>query len=550
MPNITPDQITAAVQSGAISQDTGNQMLANLQANDPSAAMVNPPAPVATPQPSPQTISPNARTMAANGQMPAQPLYAANLQVNPQNNPPPPTPDEQKIIDATQYVKDQRAKETAAGTPTQVATATPAQPSTSTSTNQPQLVAIPGHTNPDVADTLRTTADVLEQNKNSLDTAVAATKQIGTDLNDNTKILAAQSDAAVAAEKETNQQYVEDYKQVHQESINRYNESKQGIAALRAQNIDPNHYWNNLDTGQQIGAALSIVLGGSTQRMNGGVNVGLQQINGAIKNDIDAQTKNLAKNIKLMEDNAALNQSQDTKDLAYITAKRDATIASYTVALDQIKQKGSMFTTNAIQQTALQTLLQKTEEEGLKTTQALNERILQLKTAQRATAAGSIGVQVQTADGKTLTLPLSVAKSLGIPISQGEQLDLMKKKVDIQKTVAETNKTQGEASALTGTTNGTGITPKSTEWDITRSFQGTNGFADKQQADLSNAQFRDALVAKKLLSTRSDKIPDAIESLMVKTGDSQETINTKIKNRRTLLGGSSATAGPAGGTEE
>lgn len=82
-------------------------------------------------------------------------------------------------------------------------------------------------------------------------------------------------------------------------------------SAMRNGNIDPNHFWSSMSTGNQIGAAISIALGGIGQGlMRSGVNPAMDVINKAIDRDMKAQELNLDKQQNLLRFNL-----ERTKDL-------------------------------------------------------------------------------------------------------------------------------------------------------------------------------------------------------------------------------------------
>lgn len=68
--------------------------------------------------------------------------------------------------------------------------------------------------------------------------------------------------------------------------------------------IDPNHMWHNMGTGNKVLAAISIALGGLGGGLSGrGGNTGLDVINQAINRDIEAQKANLDKKRSLLSMN-------------------------------------------------------------------------------------------------------------------------------------------------------------------------------------------------------------------------------------------------------
>lgn len=64
---------------------------------------------------------------------------------------------------------------------------------------------------------------------------------------------------------------------------------------IMTQEIDPNHYWGSLSTGQQIMSSIGIMLGAYGSGLGGGPNLALEQLNRNIDRDIEAQKANLGK---------------------------------------------------------------------------------------------------------------------------------------------------------------------------------------------------------------------------------------------------------------
>lgn len=65
------------------------------------------------------------------------------------------------------------------------------------------------------------------------------------------------------------------------------------IADVATQKVNPNHYFENMGTGNKIAAAIGLALGGFSSGATGGENLALKTINQAIANDIDAQKSNI-----------------------------------------------------------------------------------------------------------------------------------------------------------------------------------------------------------------------------------------------------------------
>ncbi len=61
------------------------------------------------------------------------------------------------------------------------------------------------------------------------------------------------------------------------------------VKALSQTSVDPGRFWSNMSVGGKIAALASITLGGFTSQQNGGHNLGLEQFNTLVNNDIKAQ---------------------------------------------------------------------------------------------------------------------------------------------------------------------------------------------------------------------------------------------------------------------
>jgi len=85
------------------------------------------------------------------------------------------------------------------------------------------------------------------------------------------------------------------------------------VADYRNGEIDPNRVWGNKNTGQRIGTAIGLLLGGLGAGLAGGENQALAMLNKEIDRDIDAQKANMDKNKGLI---SILNQKLGNVDAA------------------------------------------------------------------------------------------------------------------------------------------------------------------------------------------------------------------------------------------
>lgn len=85
------------------------------------------------------------------------------------------------------------------------------------------------------------------------------------------------------------------------------------INSINSNKIDPNKFWHNMSTGNQIGATISIILGGIGQGLTkSSTNVALDSINKAIDLDLKAQQENQSNRLTLLSQNR--NRSSDSAE--------------------------------------------------------------------------------------------------------------------------------------------------------------------------------------------------------------------------------------------
>jgi hypothetical protein len=114
----------------------------------------------------------------------------------------------------------------------------------------------------------------------------------------------AQMDSAKAQEKiyADLQQQREDSEKRQKANFDEFQTSQAQLAQdYMSSKIDPHRIWNNMGTGNKIGAAIAVALSAIGSGLQGGKpNLALEQINGAISRDIDAQKADLGKKQNLM----------------------------------------------------------------------------------------------------------------------------------------------------------------------------------------------------------------------------------------------------------
>lgn len=91
--------------------------------------------------------------------------------------------------------------------------------------------------------------------------------------------------------------YLEDSNEAA-DAVSRQNETlAQEVAKT---NIDPRNYFHNMSTGQRIGNAIALIVGGIGAGLTHGPNMALQAMNNAIERDMEAQKMNLGKKQSLL----------------------------------------------------------------------------------------------------------------------------------------------------------------------------------------------------------------------------------------------------------
>lgn len=136
-------------------------------------------------------------------------------------------------------------------------------------------------------------------------------------LQESAKAQAAAADAqakALEASALAQQKIQNDY-QSHYQSLESERQSLQHD--ILNGHIDPNHYLGSQDTGQRIGNAISLVLGGLGAGLTGGQNPAMQFIQSQIDRDINAQVTNLGKKESLLSAN--LHQFGNLNDATRMT---------------------------------------------------------------------------------------------------------------------------------------------------------------------------------------------------------------------------------------
>lgn len=93
-------------------------------------------------------------------------------------------------------------------------------------------------------------------------------------------------------------------------SQDRDNEYNTFIQAARDQKIDPNHYLNSMSTGQKIGSAIGLIIGGIGSSLRGTSNPAVDFINKQIDRDIEGQRMEMGQKMNLLSANQAHYRDQ------------------------------------------------------------------------------------------------------------------------------------------------------------------------------------------------------------------------------------------------
>jgi hypothetical protein len=96
----------------------------------------------------------------------------------------------------------------------------------------------------------------------------------------------------------------QDQMKAYQGHIDDLNKERQGlITDIQNQHIDPNHFGHSLSTGQKVGTAIGLLLGGMGGGLTHSANPALQFLNAQIDRDISAQKDELGKKQNLLAAN-------------------------------------------------------------------------------------------------------------------------------------------------------------------------------------------------------------------------------------------------------
>lgn len=108
----------------------------------------------------------------------------------------------------------------------------------------------------------------------------------------------------MAEQYKKDQEEQQKYFATQQEKMNQYQQQYDQMSkSVASGEIDPSHYWHEKSTGQKIGLAISMILGGIGAGLSHGPNQAMEVINKNIENDIESQKQNLGNKRSLLSQN-------------------------------------------------------------------------------------------------------------------------------------------------------------------------------------------------------------------------------------------------------
>jgi hypothetical protein len=196
---------------------------------------------------------------------------------------------------------------------------------------------------------------------------------------------------------EAQQEQAKKREQLFAEAKETHGKIQNQLSELEAKGVDPNHYWSSQSTPAKILAAISIGLGAFASHPLGPrghetTNTALGIINSAIGQDIDAQKINLQRGIELAKMKGAFAEGNFDHQQALLKAEQDSIQTAYSVAINDVNKRASMFHDNAeIQQKKDALVAGLTQSMDARTGQAIEQRYGLLKNAERPVTVGGTG---------------------------------------------------------------------------------------------------------------------------------------------------------------
>lgn len=223
----------------------------------------------------------------------------------------------------------------------------------------------------------------------SIDDAVAQNREATAAFKAQSDALASESAAGAAKFAQSQQDNAEHAKALASEANEAQTRVDARLADLQAQGIDPNRYWQNRSTGEKLGAAALVGLGAIAAGPLGphgqrGDNVALQMINGAVRDELDAQRTNLSKSIEVAKMQGESTARGFEQQQAMLRAERESGQTAYSIAQTNIQQRLALFKDNAVVQQQGAELLKGLIGEKAKFVEGINERLYRLHKAGEA----------------------------------------------------------------------------------------------------------------------------------------------------------------------
>ena len=149
--------------------------------------------------------------------------------------------------------------------------------------------------------------------------------------------------------------------------------------------VDPNHYWNSMDTGNKVLAGIAMLLSGMGQGLIGGENTALKVIDKAIDRDIEGQKMDLNKKNTLLSRNLEITGNMES---ALARTKADM-YAATTAKINMAAARSNSALAKAQAKIAEGEFIQKASElnKGIATKEALS--------------SGTVGINPENLDEKT-----------------------------------------------------------------------------------------------------------------------------------------------------
>lgn len=134
---------------------------------------------------------------------------------------------------------------------------------------------------------------------------------------------------------DSNAQLKNIYAQSQQDLWNQNVENQNLAESIANTKIDPNHFFHSKSTGQKIGTAIALVMGGIGAGLSGGPNLAYEAMQKSIANDIDAQKAELGKKQSLLSEN--IRKYGDMKAATQATAMQMNSILQGQIAATSAK---------------------------------------------------------------------------------------------------------------------------------------------------------------------------------------------------------------------